>query len=657
MHFWRYLLILILSSLIFSLSGNAQENVLVNQQGNLIRSNRLGITHINSAQISNSEERYQNALLLGAGWNRWPLYWDAVETGQGQFNWSAYDQLLIEDIRHGFSINAILLGRPNFYADGNTIAGINEPIFSDGSDTLGQGKSINPANPWANFVYQAVQRYKKGGVLAQQQGWINEGVDVWEIWNEPDLAQFWQGSIPQYARLLKVAYLAAHQADPTATVMYGGLLFSTPNNWLARVLAIYEGDAQARNHGMYMDAVALHSYSYPWRTGWLTLFVRDTLRAYGLQKPIFVNETGISVWDDYPGPLWSTSSAERYKLGTANQQAWFFIQSTVYAWSEGADVVFFHQLYDDCGDQAAGTNFAFHRGELCGTGTCFGDAFGLFRNSSKSICYSNHPNPGTARPAAAAFRMMSQVFGAASFVGGEETRIDGYTIFNFERPATRERILVIWNRRFEPNKASIPAVSGSATLYTIQGINPIVPQNGNYIIPLNAALPDNFPDLEPNDISAIAGEPVILVESLTGEGAAPPVQATNAVRVAPNPTVRPQPTPTQIIPTAGPVIAPTIAPEDDNEPPATFMEPLPAISARTFIVSWGAMDDGQIDRYVVWVQINAGDWQPWLETQRTESIYTGIPGNTYKFAVWAVDTAGNWSINVELEAQTETVVQ
>ena len=688
MRVWRYLLIWILGSLIFSTTGDAQENALLNPQNPLIRSNRLGITHINSAEIGNSEERYQNAQLLGAGWNRWPLYWNVVEVGQGQFNWSAYDNVVIEDVRHGFNINAILLGRPDFYADGNTIAGINEPIFADGSDTPGQGKAINPANPWANFVYQAVQRYKKGGVLAQQQGWINEGVDIWEIWNEPDLAQFWQGSIPQYARLLKVAYLAAHQADPTASVMYGGLLFSTPNNWLARVLAIYENDPQARNHGMYMDAVALHSYSYPWRTGWLTLFVRDTLRAYGLQKPIFVNETGISIWDDYPGPLWSTTSTQRYKMGTANQQAWFFIQSTVYAWSEGADVVFFHQLYDDCGDQAAGTNFPFHRGELCGAGqACSGDAFGLFRNPSNAICYSQHPNPGTARPSAAAFRMMTQVFGAASFVGGEETRVDGYTIFNFERPATRERILVIWNRRFEPNKATIPAISPSATLYTMQGTNVIAAQNGNYVIALNAAVPDNFPDLEPIDISAIAGEPVILVESLTGEGALSvqvpidlsqseasveasqqvpigtvqggplPVDATTVVRIVPNPTLRPQATSTQLIPTVGPVIAPTIAPEDDQSPPVPYMNPLPEISARTFIVSWGAEDDGQIDRYVVWVQINAGDWQPWLETQRSESIYTGIPGNTYRFAVWAVDTAGNWSTNIELEPQTQTVVQ
>jgi hypothetical protein len=659
MRHWKYLLIIAVSSFVLSYlpSGNAQESPpfpenALSQQRPLIRSNRLGITFISSAQTAQDEQRYQNAVLLGTGWNRWPLYWNTIETSPGQFDWSAYDYLIINDVRYGLNINAILLDRPQFYANGNIIAGLYEPIFADGSDSPAQGKTMNPNNPWANFVYQAVQRYKSGGTLAREQGWVSEGVDVWEVWNEPDLAQFWRGSIVDYARLLKVAYLAAHQADPTATVMYGGLLFSTPDNWLARVLAIYENDPQARNNNMYMDAVALHSYSYPWRTGWLTLFVRDTLRAYNLQKPIFVNETGISVWDDYPGPLWTSSANQRYKLGTEDQQAWFFIQSTAYAWSEGADVVFFHQLYDDCGDQAAGSNFPFHHGELCNDGrTCFGDAFGLFRNPSNSICYNHHPNPGTARPAATAFRLMSQIFGAASFIPGEETRIDGVTIIDFERPSTHERILVIWNRRFEANQAVIPAANSSATLYTMQGASSIAPQDNHYLIPLNAALADNFPELEPSDISAIGGEPVILVEVLQ-EGVAPSI-----IPVDPLPTVPAMPSPIQIIPSPGPVIAPTTPAEEDHISPVTYVDPLPDISARTFIVSWGANDNGQIERYVVWVQINDGEWQPWLETQRSEGIYTGEPGNIYRFAVWAVDTGGNWSSNVALEAQAQTQVQ
>src|SRR5690606_15981375 len=104
---------------------------------------------------------------------------------------------------HNLKINAILLGIPEFARDGGSVRDLNAPVFSDGSDTPGAGKSVNPGNPWASFVYAAVERYRGH-------------VHVWEVWNEPDLSMFWSGSVADYARLLKVAYLAAHQADPNA---------------------------------------------------------------------------------------------------------------------------------------------------------------------------------------------------------------------------------------------------------------------------------------------------------------------------------------------------------------------------------------------------------------------------------------------------------
>lgn len=53
-----------------------------------IRSDRLGITFINSAQIHASEQRYINALITGAGWNRYPVYWDKIETSPGVYDWA-----------------------------------------------------------------------------------------------------------------------------------------------------------------------------------------------------------------------------------------------------------------------------------------------------------------------------------------------------------------------------------------------------------------------------------------------------------------------------------------------------------------------------------------------------------------------------------------
>lgn len=609
----------------------------------------MGFTFINSAEAPINDLRYRNALELGAGWTRWPLYWQRVHPNESTWDWSAYDALVSADLSRGLNINAVLLGKPDFLSTGTAPINLNEPIFSDGSDYLEAGKQINPNNPWALFVYQAVQRYKPNGLFAQSARLRpSQGIRVWEIWNEPDYQVFFQGSIRDYARMLKIAYLAAKLADPDAQVMFGGLLFATDVNWLSQVLAIYENDPYAATFNYYMDIVALHSYIYPWRTGWLTHYVRETLRAYGLRKAVWVNETGVRVWDDYPGPVWATGTdGLRNDRVTAEQQAWFLIQSYVYAWEWGADVILWHQLYDDCGD--AGGNFAPHRGELCGRGgVCFGDAFGVFRNERASVCYSQHPQAGTARPAALAFRLLAEVFGRQAFERGataEVIRRDELTLIQFERPLTQERISVLWNRAFQPQDARLPAEGTQAQLYTLSGNRLITPNaEGDYVIPLRAALPDNVAKLEFGDISAVGGEPVIVVERVTGGLSAPPASfVTN--------------TPLPPVATPLPTLRPTLAPEQDNTPPIPFINPLPERSPRTFSLSWGATDDGALAKYLVWVRVDGGEWMAWRETSQTSADYTGESGKRYDFALWAQDAGGNWSNNTDLVPMASTLVE
>lgn len=619
---------------------------------NTARTNaRLGITFINSVDVNNSQARYQNAQALGASWTRWPLYWSRVEPSPGTFNWAAYDQLVIADLQHNLRPVAVLLDYPGFYAEGVIMQGLYNGVFSDGSDTPGPGKVINPNNPWANFVSRAVQRYRPNGILAQQRGFgPGEGVRIWEIWNEPDLPQFWRGSSADYARLLKVAYLATKQADPQAVIMFGGLLFNTPENWLASTLQLYAADPLARQQNYFMDAVALHSYVDPRRTGWLTRVVRRTLNEYGLSRPIYVTESGISAWDDYPGPLWADASL-RAQRGTLNQQAWFFIQSTAYAWANGADVVFYHQLFDDCGDQPPGTDFPPHGGQLCsGNGLCFGDAFGIYRNASSSVCYSQHPDPGSARPIAAAYRLLAQAVPGAAFTDRAVLRNNeqGTTEIRLRQENNGTVVRIIWNRQFSLQNIPLEALGSGATLHTLYNTARLVtPQNGTYTLSLPPAQPDDYPYLD-GDLSAIGGEPLILVETVRGQPAtlienpiAPIVVSTVAA-------------PAPLAATPGPIARPTVAPEADTQPPITSMPALPENSEASFVVRWQGRDDGQIVRYIVWVQVNEGEWQPWLETARTESIYTGTAGNRYAFAVWAVDAAGNWSRNTQLSTQAQT---
>jgi hypothetical protein len=630
------------------------------QNDNFVRSDRLGITFISSGDHPASEQRYRQALRLGAGWNRWPMYWSWVERSPGVYDWAPYDWVVTADLQHGLQINAILLGRNAAYTDGDGIARLDDPIFSDGTDEPGEGKTINPNHPWANFVYQAVNRYKPGGVLAQQHGWQpGQGIRVWEAWNEPDINLFWVGTVEEYARLLKVTYITVHVADPGAQVMVGGLSYGDPakQDWLARVLAVYQSDPLRQAHNWFMDIVAVHNYTYAWRSGWVVRDVREKLAAHGLTRPIWLNETGVPVWDDYPGPTWTGNDPSQHRLrATAQQAAAFLIQSAAYAWAEGAQVVMFHQLYDDCGNQPAGTDFPPNDGVLCENGgACWGDAHGLYRNERDSICFTQHPLPGTPRPAASAYYLLARIFGAGPFQHPIVQDLGSAgVVISFDRPTTGQRIYVMWNRRFEDGELQLPASGFSGQLFSALDQDwQVTPEDGLYELTLPAATRDHYPFTRAGEQSGIGGPPLILVEQM--DDIAAPVDQLNPALV---PLDIPQ-APLTLTPgsVTAPTARPTTDPAVDTAAPSTSMLALPVVSPPVFTVAWSAQDNSGIESYLVWVRVDGGDWQPWLETTATSAQYTGASGSTYEFAVWAVDLAGNWSSNIELEPQAVTHVE
>ncbi len=482
-----------------------------------IRSDRLGITFISSIDNINHPARYRNALILGAGWNRWPLYWDRVETRPNQWDWSAYDELIIADTVQGLQINAILLGRPDFWGDGDSISNLYEPIFADGSDTASADTPINENNPWAHFVRRAVARYMPGGALSQERGLARDaGIRAWEIWNEPDHPLFWRAGAQAYARMLKTAAIVIKTIDPQATVLFGGLLFSTDQLFFSRVLTSFRNDLLRDQYHWFFDAVAVHSYDDPWRSGWLTKYVIDIMTEYDLTRPVWVNETGVSVWNDYPGPVWTSEPQQRQRLATTQQQAHFLIMSAAFAWSRGADKIFFHQLYDDCGNQAAGTDFPPHAGELCDGRICHGDAFGIYRNLKDAVCYSQHPLANTPRPVALAYRTLASVFGSQPFSPVSLNGLyDAVTTIIFRRESG-EKITVVWNNTYQARTQVLPANAATATLHFISGDSASARAiDGVYRLDLKPASDFAYPDLESNRSSAIGGEPVILVERPT----------------------------------------------------------------------------------------------------------------------------------------------
>jgi hypothetical protein len=596
---WVVLVLLLLLLLWFLTLPREKETT----QGN----DRFGLNFVSAPDHLADETRYQGTLASGARWTRWPLYWHWVDQGGyvgrhtgGQHD---YDTLVAQDIAHGLTPLAILMGTPARYAQAVQVTPalsstspnkpaslpltvssatlppthLDDPIFSDGSDTPGPGKAINPANLWASFVYTTAQRYRPQGVLAQEQGWPAEvGVRHWEIWNEPDYRLFWNGTVEQYHRLLEVAYKSIKTADPEATVLLGGLAFYEQRDWFPSLLRQANGQADQT----YFELFSFHHYLSIYQSEALIRQARATLDSFGLAHvPIWITESGVAVWDDYPATAHNLPADAPYRA-TMMEQAAYVVENSALAFYHGVKRYYHFMLHDDCGDGP-------------------GSAFGLRQNFSPHVC---GPAQGLARPAYAAYQVAATQF--RELLPLWRSKQYQYDTLAFYRPGDRSRVLVMWARQGLTVTTTISATGPQAQLYwvephqTISGTTglsrslTLTPTNGVYNLTLAPATNQNGAT---DEVSyQIGGPPLILVEA-------------------------------------------------DTKPPQTKLNPLPPASPANFVVSWQGSDLGSsIAGYEVWMSQDDQPLQLWLtDTRRTEARFSGEVGHAYGFAVRARDQAGN----------------
>jgi len=192
----------------------------------------------------NAATSIADANALGVTWVRRFVRWDQIEpSSSGSYNGSVIaelDDFITRAHSAKKKVALTVLGTPN-WAGG-------------GGDAL-----TAPRDPdqYASFVGRLALRYKGR-------------VQSWEIWNEPDEAEFWHGTTPSpaaYAPLLKASYAAIKISDPSTQVVAGPL---TGNNY-DFVEGLYTQGA-----GDSFDAVGVHT---------------DT--ACGINAPdVFYNENG-----------------------------------------------------------------------------------------------------------------------------------------------------------------------------------------------------------------------------------------------------------------------------------------------------------------------------------------------------------------------------
>jgi hypothetical protein len=137
---------------------------------------------------------------------------------------------------------------------------------------------------FAAFAAAAARRYEGKRIL-------------WEIWNEPNIKQFWtpQPSVEDYCRLVEAAAAAVRKADPNGVVV-GPATSTIPFGWLE--------DCFKKGLLNWIDALTVH----PYRPGQPETVIKDYGRLreligrYALQGkeiPILSGEWGYSIvnWD------------------------------------------------------------------------------------------------------------------------------------------------------------------------------------------------------------------------------------------------------------------------------------------------------------------------------------------------------------------------
>lgn len=402
----------------------------------------------------------------GAPTVRWQFNWRDHEPNPGQWTWEAADGPIDAWRRSGIAIDAILhnppdwaiarpgpFGTPPWVFNGIMPRGLDQPWGS-------------PDNGFAQFCNRFAQRYR---------GQISS----YEIWNEPDLDNYWDGNAREYYLLMRSCYLAVKAADPDVTVVMAGMALVIEKDFFPEVLRLVSEDPAGAEHNNFFDAANIHMYGDPDAAYDLTMETRRQLETYGMgEKPIWITETNVALrgYGINPDqPRWGTATEE--------EAGWYIIQVASSALAAGAERLMFFRLADDGMDQA----------------------FGLVRNS------------GQPRPAYEALQTASNLL---RDVVGAEREMRGDVTINTLFRADGSRIIVLYSDRGQETQVQVESRTAIAGLLDPLGAYSTVRPDpgGFYSLRLQTASGRDFSQI---DSYSVGGPPLLLVEA----DESPPISA------------------------------------------------------------------------------------------------------------------------------------
>ena len=218
-----------------------------------------------------------DAVALGVTSIRVDLDWNDIQhDSANSYNWSNFDRVVQAAQSRNLTVLPILAYTPAWARPLNCKTEKCAPASS---------------GAFASFAAAASTRY------------MSMNVHTWEIWNEPNVVNFWQPApnVAQYVQLLKVTSAAIKAVDPHAFIVSGGL---APTDTSAGNISQHDFLNAFVNQGgaNFADAIGDHPYSFPVLPGypadwnaWQKMIgdIEGILKAHGIaNKKIWITEYG-----------------------------------------------------------------------------------------------------------------------------------------------------------------------------------------------------------------------------------------------------------------------------------------------------------------------------------------------------------------------------
>ncbi len=421
--------------------------------------------------VAQAADAAPQADALHVRWERMPIIWDLMQP-HGPLEWNVlatiHDQPIDTELAHGRQIVGILEGCPRWAAqhpdEGNRSAPRNIDLpWND------------PRNYWGQYVYRAARHYA---------GRINTFIILNEV-NIPNGS--FAGSAAQYAQMLRVAYLAAHAANPHVEIhIYADNMYADYGVYFSRVMDVLASFPDARANNLFFDVAEVHLYDDVLRWDYLFKLWHQAMQRHHVDKPIWISEFNVSPRDD-PG----RAAVPNGSNAPLSIQPNFIIQAFAAGLGLGSARMEIYIMRDG-------------KNPTDGPGS-----YGLARYN------------GAFRPEAWAYATANTWFNgvtAARYDPGSEPTDDSRPVFRatMERPGApgqpSQEIQVLWNQSGITATATVAALSPNALVVRPNGsVTTIRAVDGTFTLRLEPSL-DKDPTF-PHTYD-IGGVPLIVVQSL-----------------------------------------------------------------------------------------------------------------------------------------------